>query len=772
MFPRGISLPWRVSTCVCLIMAWALGRCQQPTSAKVDAAKHNSAENSAVKPGASPATLVISPAVPENPAGTSVASLASTGSHDNASAISPVRADVKVDAREDTLQSGLSSPYHVTQNEVLSSAGTWGDFTRYLQMLPGVVWNTDMSNDVMVRGGNPLENLYVVDGIEVPNINHIALEGTTGGFTSMIDTSTIGSVDLKAGVYDPRYSSRMSSLIEIRTRESQPSERTGEVSLGISGAGGLLDQPFGNNASLMLSAHRSILNLVTSDIGMNGVPIYTNGLARLQWSPGSKDHISALSLSGADSILITPAPCDVDVTISDLTQYRGGRTTDGMVWQHIYGPSVVATLTASYSMQSQNVAQQEQATIGNHQPGCRTNPAGAVTIYSEHSRDDTPTLEYEVQKSHGNWLFSLGSTARLAHMNYDVAQPLGQQSPFNPSPTWTDSDNFARDFTTGQTGSFAQITGTFAARWTLVAGAREETFALAHAHMFEPRVSLAYRINEHQAVNATFERAAQLAPAINLLSYAQNQLLRPLQVQQFTVGAQLWRADRATLSLESYHKSYTNEPVSTEYPSLMLANMVDTLGQQFVWLPLKTGGHGKSEGVELLLRARWANRVQLLASTSYGRTFYAAADGVMRPGNFDFPLVTNGMMTIRLPWRLEASIRNTFASGRPYTPFNIPLSDQQSRGIYDLTRVNGLRGPAYNRLDGDFNRTVALRGGVLKLYGGVENALNRANFLGYAWLDNCSPQSPLCGGSVIPGVPETRLTQMPIFPSAGARFAF
>jgi len=48
--------------------------------------------------------------------------------------------------------------------------------------------------------------------------------------------------------------------------------------------------------------------------------------------------------------------------------------------------------------------------------------------------------------------------------------------------------------------------------------------------------------------------------------------------------------DWATVSLETYRKRYGNEPVSTEYPSLMLANMVDTLGQQFVWLPLKSGG--------------------------------------------------------------------------------------------------------------------------------------------------------------------------------------
>jgi hypothetical protein len=83
----------------------------------------------------------------------------------------------------------LAPEMNVTQAEILSSAGTYGDFSRYLQVLPGVVWVSDLSNDVLVRGGHPAENLFVVDGVEVPNINHFSLSGSTGGFTSMIDST-------------------------------------------------------------------------------------------------------------------------------------------------------------------------------------------------------------------------------------------------------------------------------------------------------------------------------------------------------------------------------------------------------------------------------------------------------------------------------------------------------------------------------------------------------------------------------------------------------
>jgi TonB dependent receptor/TonB-dependent Receptor Plug Domain len=690
-------------------------------------------------------------------------------------AIPAIYSNITVNAVDEALRTGQPMPYHVTQSEVLAAAGTWGDFSRFLQLLPGVVWNTDVSNDVLVRGGNPSENLYVVDGIEVPNINHLAMEGTTGGFASMVDTSNIQSVDLKAGSYDAQYASRLSSLIEIQTRKSAPGA-TQEIDGGISGAGGFLQQQLGKAGNLLLSAHRSVLNLVTNNIGLNGVPIYTNGLARIELAPDSRNSISALSLSGADSINIRPVPCDAGVTLNVQTQYGGARSTDGVVWRHVHSSNAASTVVVSYSYQEQDIGQQLQATAFYGMPGCDSDPVEATPVYVEHTKDGIGTLGYNGEMGWRNLLLSMGTRGQLLTMNYAVAQPLGQQSTFNPDPAWTDADNFTRHLTTVETGSFAQVTSRVGTRWTLISGVREETFSLTGAQAFEPRASLAFRISDYQNVNASWSRSAQLAPNIDILSYSQNRRLHPITAEQVSVGAELWRARWASLHVESYEKRYSHEPVSTEYPSLMLANMVDTLGQQFVWLPLRTGGHGRAAGVELLAKAHPHNWVELMTSLSYSRTRYAAADGVLRPGNFDFPLVGSGLTNLRLWKRIQISVRDTYATGRPYTPFDVTLSEEQSRGIYDLTRVNGLRGPAYNRVDADINRDFHLGKGVLNLHGGVENALDRSNFLGYAWMDNChpGPSQTECGmnQNAIPGVPETRITQMPLFPSATVRYTF
>src|SRR5580658_10183827 len=191
-----------------------------------------------------------------------------------------VRSTVQVNAQEQTNTAGRNAPepFHATAAEILSSAGTYGDFSRYLQLFPGVVFNSDESDDVLVRGGNPIENLYMLDGIEVPNINHIATGATTGGLVSMIDTAAISGLDFQTGGYDASYEERLSSIINIQSREPVGQLPVMEGDVGVFGVGFVRDTPLPNNGSLLFSAHRSLLSLFTDDIGLNGVPIYTNSL--------------------------------------------------------------------------------------------------------------------------------------------------------------------------------------------------------------------------------------------------------------------------------------------------------------------------------------------------------------------------------------------------------------------------------------------------------------------------------------------------------------
>jgi len=659
------------------------------------------------------------------------------------------------------------SSISVTQSQILSSAGTYGDFSRYLQILPGVVWVSDLSNDVLVRGGHPTENLYVVDGIEVPAINHFSLSGSNGGFTSMIDSTSIGSMDMKAGVYDASYSSRLSSLIDIHTRELGEARQAGNLFAGIAGAGGLYQRALAHKGSLLLSAHRSLLSLVTNDIGINGVPTYENGMARLELNPSDRDTLSIFSLSGADSIEMTPCPSP-DATSIYQTKYSGWRTTEALSWRHNYSPQVIANLTASSSLIRQNIGQQQQiGEVIDHSGNCH--PVTLLSTYNENSRTGLSALNYELRAGLHGWLFSAGASGKLTTPDDSVAQPNGQQSPFSADPSRSDAVTFQRKFSTGQTAAFVQAEGGFGSRWKLLAGLRVESFAITGGYALDPRISVAYRLNSRQILHGSINISSQLPPIMDMISYPGNRNLQPIQVRQGTLGMRLWRASWGTLDAEAYQKNYRREAVSTEYPALMLSNMVDTLGQGFVWLPLTSAGTAQARGVELALRAHWRSRMELLLSAARSQTTYRALDGIRRPGNYDTPLAATAMSNLRLGMGIQLDLRESASSGRPYTPFDLVHSNAQRRGIYDLARINAFRGPLYNRLDVELERSFQVPRGVFVIHAGAENILNRGNLMGYVWLDDCQVAWG-CGNSS--GQPITKADQMGRYPVFSLRYDF
>jgi len=674
---------------------------------------------------------------------------------------------LKVVANNSEILNPLSPVTNVSQGQILSAAGTYGDFSRYLQLLPGVVGSSDLSNDVLVRGGHPTENLFVVDGVEVPNINHFSLSGSNGGFTSMIDSTAVGSMDIQDDVYNVGYASRLSSLIEIHTRELTDVRQAGNLSVGIAGAGGLYQRALAHRGSFLLTAHRSILNLVTNDIGINGVPTYTNAMTRLELDPSDRDSFSIFTLSGADSISMTPCQV-VGATSAFQTQYSGWRSTEALNWRHNFSARMTGNLTASSSLTQQKIGQQQQ--FGAYLDSNGNCLSVSVTpAYTQDSRDGLSALNYELRADVHGWLVSAGVSGKLMTPDDSVAQPTGQLSPFSADTTRSDADSFQRKFSTGQSAGFAGAEGGFGTRWKLLAGLRVESFAITGGYALDPRFSLAYQLNSRQNLHGSLNISSQLPPMMDMISYASNRALQPTQARQAALGMRLWQGSWGTLDTEVYEKNYRREAVSTEYPSLMLSNMVDTLGQEFVWLPLTSGGTAQSRGLEVALRAHWRSRLQGMISAAHSQSTYRPLDGIRRPGNFDTPFAVNAAGNLRLSHSFQLDLRDSASSGRPYTPFDLSDSMAQSRGIYDLTQLNALRGPLYNRLDLELERRFRTKKGVIDFHAGAENILNRGNLMGYVWLDNFQPG---CGCGNSQGLPITKVDQIGRYPVFSLRYEF
>ncbi|WP_348270059.1 TonB-dependent receptor [Edaphobacter paludis] len=635
----------------------------------------------------------------------------------------------------------------ISMRAVELSAGTFGDPSRFMQMLPGVVSDNDKFNDFIVRGGNPAETLFIVDNIEIPSINQLALSDTTGGFVSMIDNAAIQQMTLHTDAYDSKYDQRLSAVVEISTRKEGKTETHVESEVGLAGAGGSISRPWGQDGSMFISGRQSILHLLTNDIGLNGVPIYRNSLLRADKRIDERNNWWGLSLTGIDSIAIHPSPTDSFETNPYDIAYKGWRNTTGINWQHIFSNRLFGVTSLSNSEQSQSVLENAQLLRN-------------AAIYSENTSDGITTLKYDGTLQAKPWLtLTAGVRTSLDRLNYEVEQPLGLQNPYSESAVPTDAMSFNRKFATFSSAEYSQAAALLPHGMKLVAGERLSQWAIVGSNIWTPKLLFMAPVFGMLA-HVGYAEYAQLPPSLYILSFSNQETLKPIRSRHITGGLDVVDTRRARVSIEAYQKRYLDYPVAVNYPQLSLANIADTFGQAFLMFPMTSKGVGLTRGVELSLDYKPISRLILSSAVTYSRSWYSGLDGVLRRGNFDLPVVANIAGNMRAGRGLQVSFRFSGASGKPYTPDNLPLSLAQNRDVYDLTKVNGVRAEVYRRLDFRVEQSHILNKGTFTWHIGLNNALGTTNFYSNEW-------RPRAGDSGV-----LAQDQMPRFPDGGVKYSF
>lgn len=768
---------WRlfgVSLIVCLMIS-APGRCQGPGISPDKSVKKSSVEIlKARDPSVAAEATKQDPSTgaaserrtPASTLPSAIQTSSRSGSlFDAASSnFAPVVSNVQV---RDLAEPDTTEPFYAGGQEIVAAAGSFGDVSKFFQAMPGVAALSDATDDLLVRGGDPMENLFLIDGIQVPNINSLATLGTTGGFGPMIDSAAIQSVNLKTGGYGAEYPERLSSVFEIRTLEARELTSHAEADLGIQGIGGLVDTPL-RGSDLLLSTHHGLLNVLNS-FGIEGLPSYTNELMRLRRRDGRGDRLTLLHLGGWDSLKITPCPNDPAESSTIDSQYSGLRETTGVEWQHVYSKDSFGVANVSDSEQMDHTAQQDQLPdpVGGSLDAnscALTSISIPVPVYQEHANGAFTTVGYQFEWSRSWITVTAGSAFWLQRPHYRIDQPAGALSPYSASPVRTDSMSFSSRFSTGESGTYTEITAHPARGLVLSAGGRLQSFALGDHNTLTPRVIARYKPAEYLAFHAALATYAQRPPYVYLLSFPQNRSLLPMRAIHEVAGIDIGPVLSSQIRIEAYQKIYRDVPASTKYPAVNLHDQVDTLGAQRVWLPMDSQGFGHASGIEVSDTTRVGSRFLASGSVAYSRAMFASHDGVMRPANIDLPWIVNLSTLGRIGRGYELSSRFGYASGRPYTPFDLPDSLAQNRAVYDTARMNALRAPDYARLDVQIDKDILLHGVHMELYLGVNNILNRSNFLGEVWLPRAKLVSTLS--------PVYELDQMPIFPNFGLRYLF
>ncbi len=131
----------------------------------------------------------------------------------------------------------LVSSRTVDLNEIRRDPAGAVDIQRMMQALPAVVSASDQQNEIVVRGGSPGENLFLMDNIEISNPNHFGVPGSGGGPINMINTLFIDRVDFMAGAFPAKYGDKASSVMDISLREGNRTLHSQDIEMRISGIG-------------------------------------------------------------------------------------------------------------------------------------------------------------------------------------------------------------------------------------------------------------------------------------------------------------------------------------------------------------------------------------------------------------------------------------------------------------------------------------------------------------------------------------------------------
>jgi hypothetical protein len=607
-------------------------------------------------------------------------------------------------------------------DETRRAPGAQEDVIRAVALLPGVGVTSGGRNDLVVRGGAPYENLFLIDGIEVPNINHFGSQGSTGGPLSLINVDFVQRTDFSAGGFSAKYGDRTASLTSISLREGETERLAGEVSLSGTGFGAILEGPVGQRTSFLLSARRSYLDLLFKAAGFSFIPAYVDIQLKTKTRLDENNTVSFVGIGAINTVEFVNDDADARydnsrILAPEQRQYFGGLIWKRLVRDGLFSVTLGRTFSRYKTIQSDSLDPPQ-------------------TVFSNLSAEGDNSLRVDLVKRLTPWLeLNVGNVARYASkLDYDILLDgryrLDQDG--EPRPLSQDTS-----FTALRNATYVQ--GTFQLNNILqaTAGARVDYYAfLGDAVRAAPRLGLRAQISPSFALNMSAGRYHQALSFIWLIGDASNsQRLEPIESDQIVVGIESQPRADTRLQLEFFLKKYRNYPARMFRPQAVLApaGFEDvTTDIPYGLEPLNSEGTGQVYGAEFLAQKRLSSLPFYgLLSATLTRAEYTSIDGISRAGSYDARFLGNLVAGWRpgRGWELSGKFR--VATGLPTTSFvqSGPAAGQLDFAVYN----EGPRLPTFHALDLRIDKRWSFQGVQLETHVDVQNVYGRANVTRYEW---------------------------------------
>jgi hypothetical protein len=651
----------------------------------------------------------------------------------------------------------LISARQFSVEETERYAGSRGDPARMASNFAGVQGADDSRNDIVIRGNSPIGLLWKVEGIDLPNPNHFAVSGSTGGPVAILNNKILANSDFFMSAFPADYGNSISGVFDLRLRNGNTDKHEFTGQFGFLGTEIMAEGPINREkrSSYLVMGRYSTLSIFQAmniRIGTDAVPTYGDGAFKLSFPLKKGGHIGIFGIGGASEIAIKISDqteiSEEAFGEGDRDQYFG--TAMGVVGLTYKKPLSINTFFKATIAQTYD---QQKSRHDFLDRSVDTTYIGGEPQYNIRTDSIYQLMGYK---------FKTYKTALYASVNHKVNKHHIIRAGINVDGYYINNVDSALDVTHtnfiqrhNYEGFSALIQPFVQYKWKvndkmdLTAGIHSQYFSLSDSWSYaEPRLGWQWRLRNGNEISAGAGLHSQMQPTYQY-TYQQvagdGNMRRLNEDMDFTksfhsaIGYQKSFKNALTIKSEVYYQHLYNIPIDSYSSSFSLINQGSGF-QRFFPDELVNEGTGTNYGIELTVQKYFSRTFYFLVTGSLFESKYKGSDGIERNtdfnGNYAVNFLAGKEFKINKKNKISVGFKVTAAGGRRYGYVDVQETVNNNELVFKDSLFNTRQFKDYFRLD--FKVTYVLNTEKLTHEIGLDlvNILNTENVLALSYAPN------------------------------------
>lgn len=601
-------------------------------------------------------------------------------------------------------------------------AGTINDAARVVSSFAGVAMNPSGANDIIIRGNSPRGMGWRLEGLDIPNPNHYAEEGSSGGGLSILNAAVLANSDFFTGAFPAQYGNAYSGVFDMRLRNGNNQKREYSVQAGFVGLDATFEGPFSKKkpVSYLVNYRFSSLAMIRT-LGINlvgdAIPYFQDLTFKINAPTKHLGNFSFFGIGGISKIH------EKENTFTN--DYETDMGVIGVKNLYFFNKSTYLQTIVAYTA-SRNLWDYQQP--------------DSADVFTTRAKDDlvyqTPKISLLFNKKFSATnLLNVGFVSSFTSYNL-----LSYRFDYVEEELLPELDQ--NGFTT-LLEAYINWKHRFNKDVTLITGLHSMYLLLNGNYSLEPRLGLKWQFTPSQALNVGIGLHSKMEPLSTYyaqqimpdnLPWLPNEDLDFLKAAHFVIGYENMLNENLFLKVELYYQYLFRVPVDNSDTSSF-----SVLNYNFGYTnrSLVNEGTGRNIGLEITLEKYFSRNYYYMVTLSLFDSRYKAGDGIMRNTRYSNNHILNlmGGKDFHLGKGLKKrvlgiNLKGTWAGGQRTTPVDVQQSEKEGYTVRNEKNAFSEQWPDFLRFDFKVYLSRNRKRATHTIEIDVQNITNQLNVIG------------------------------------------